>query len=385
MTKLLRNLLGVREPTFSLKLRALESATGSHKVDLSFMSNVLTASNRIIKLLELDPDDTTAQELHSSLLSYAAECDGELSHVYGGDVQKIIDKLESKAPVTPIPIIKSARLKTLLIKNPPKKVMVALGFRSTESLLKRAPLEQLLLGAFMLESVNWHRSFLKSLRLLKPEDITMERPKIVQINSKLLKDARYSQIVALQCAGIIGVPRFKVLPGSFLYTTALISEGLFHLHARGILLKVNRFDQSCVRQIAQYTYTSPEPIGTIGKMNIPWLSCYALIARDKSLQGDISEGVAQASDFFWESPDQILTMLCQKADLWCNTSYLGKIDTTGTVSINITDIAHDLYYRVPLNHCTLTSMRRGINTELLARYLDKYSKRTEILKKVGLI
>lgn len=384
MTKLLRNLLGVREPVFSLRLRSLEAATGNQKTDLKLLSHITTGTSRIIKSLGLDSDDTTTAELHAALMSKAIEDDKELSRAYGSDVQKMIDKLDKKAPVTQIPVIKDAKLKSVLTKNPPRKVMTALGFRSTESLLKRAPLEQLLLGAFLLESINWHRAFVKSLRALQPEDITMEQPRVVLINPKLLKNGRYAQVVALQCAGFIGVPKFRAGPGSFLHTSAIAAEGLFHLHVRGILLKLSRFDAACAKRIAQYTYTSPEPIGEISKVAIPWLSCYSLIASDKSLQADIPEGVVEPSDFFWESPSQILPTLNQRIDTWTNTAFLGKTDASGTTSINITDIAHDLYYRVPLERRTLLSMRRGINTELLARYLDKSSKKTEIIKKLGL-
>ena len=317
-------------------------------------------------------------------MSRAVEDDKELSRAYGSDVQKMIDRLSSKAPLTKIPVIKASRLKAILTKNPPKKVMTALGFRSTESLLKRAPLEQLLLGAFLLESINWHRAFVKSLRLLLPEDVTMERPRLVLINPKLLKQGRYAQIVALQCAGLVGVPKFPVSQGSFLHSSALMTEGLFHLHVRGILLKLSRFNPTCVRQIAQYTYASPEPIGEIGKVAIPWLSCYYLISGDKNLQSEVPEGAVEPSDFFWESPSQIFPLLSQRVDFWTNTAFLGKTDDGGVVSLNVTDIAHDLYNRVPLDHCTLTAMRRGVNTELLARYLDKFVKKNEIMRKIGL-
>ena len=48
MAKLLRNLLGAREPVFSLRLRALESATGNHKIDLMFLSNITSGTSRVV-------------------------------------------------------------------------------------------------------------------------------------------------------------------------------------------------------------------------------------------------------------------------------------------------------------------------------------------------
>jgi hypothetical protein len=262
--------------------------------------------------------------------------------------------------------------------------MLALGFRSTESMLKRAPLEQLLLGAFLLESINWHRSFAKNLKTLTPSDITMDTPKVTIINPRLIKNGRYSQVVALQCMGLVGVPKFPKATGSALLTVTLASEGLFHLHARGVLLKLGRFEEICVRQIANFTYTNPEPIGEVGKVSIPWLSCYALVAGNKQLQSSMPEGVVEASDFFWQYPSQILPLLSQRVAMWDKTTIYGLADETHPISLNISDIAHDLYYRVPLSNSTCTAMRRGLNTELLARYLDKSAGREKILRKLGL-
>lgn len=384
MARLLRNLLGGSEPMFSLKLRALESATGNQKTDLKLLSDVVAGSSKTLKALNLDPADTTPVELHALVLNKAKSDDEELGRAFNNDSQKMIDRLASKAPLTQVPVIKDVKIKTILGRNPPRKVMLALGFRSTESMLKRAPLEQLLLGAFLLESINWHRTFAKSLKALTPADITMATPKVTLINPRLIKNGRYTQIVALQCIGLVGVPKFPKVTGSALLTAVLASEGLFHLHARGVLLKLSRFEESCARQIAHFTYTSPEPIGEVGKVNIPWLSCYSFVASNKQLQNSMTEGVVEASDFFWQHPSQVLPMLNQRIEIWDKTTIFGLADETHPISLNISDIAHDLYYRVPLSNSTCTAMRRGLNTELLARYLDKSANKENILKKLGL-
>lgn len=384
MAKLLRNLLGSREPMFSLKLRSLEAATGNPKADLSLLSDITAGAGAMIKLLGLDPNDTTPGELHEQLMQKTRIDDAELSRAFGGDMQKLIQKLTSKAPLTAMPVIKDSVLKKILQKIPPKKVMQALGFRSTESLLKRAPLEQLLLGAFLLESINWHRSFARDLKSLSPTDITMEKPRVVLINPKLIKNGRYAQVVALQCAGLVGVPKFANAPGSTILTAALACEGLFHLHVRGILLKLSRFQDSCIRQIAHFSYASPEPVAEIGKISVPWISCYGLISRNLGLQQELPEGAVEASDFFWASPSQLFPMLDLRVNFWDKSAISGLANAVTPVSLNISDIAHDLYNRVPLSNSTLSAMRRGLHAELLTRYLDKSSQKENILKKLGL-
>lgn len=384
MAKLLRNLLGGREPVYSLRLRSLESATGNPKSDLTLLSDVLAGTRVAVNSLGLDPKDTTPDELFEQLIHKAKRDDVELNRSYEGDSKKLVRKLTSIAPLAAVPVIKSSALKKILKQNPPKKVMQALGFRSAESLLKRAPLDQLLLGSFLLESISWHRAFAKKIKSLKPTDITMEKPKIVVINPKLIKNGRYAQVVALQCAALVGVPKFKVSPGSMLLTAALACEGLYYLHVRGVLLKLNRFQESCIRLLAHFTYASPEPVAEIGKVKIPWVSCYGLISRNFDLQQDLPEGAVEASDFFWASPSQLLPMLNQRINLWDKSAILGMADANQPISLNISDIAHDLYYRVPLSNSTSSALRRGLHAELLTRYLEKSARLDKILKKLGL-
>jgi hypothetical protein len=212
----------------------------------------------------------------------------------------------------------------------------------------------------------------------------MATPRVVLINPKLLKNGRYTQVVALQCIGLVGVPKFTKSSSSMLLTTTLASEGLFHLHARGVLLKLSRFEESCARLVAYFTYASPEPVGNLGKISIPWLSCYTLLSANKQLQADIPEGEVEASDFFWRYPSQAIPLLSQRVGLWGKTSFFGLADEVHSVSLNITDIAHDLYYRVPLSNSTCTAMRRSLNTELLARYLEVTANKDNILKELGL-
>lgn len=384
MSKLLRQILGAKEPAYSLKTKALEVATGHGKTDLSLLSHVLSETRQAINELGLDPDDTTPEELHSALRIKATKDDQEIKKACHGDIEKLLEKLSKRLPATEIPTITHATLKKILKARPPKKVMSALGFRSTESLLKRAPLDQLLLGAFMLESISWHRFFAKSIRNLTTSDVTMAKPKAVLIDKRLLKKSRYHHLVSLQCAGLVGVPRLPdSKPGAFLMTSAIVSEGLFHVHVRGVLLKLNRFQEGFLKKIATYTYTTPDPVGDIGKVAVPWISCYTYIAGNKKYFEDVPEATVEPGDFLWSAPAEALTLISQRVNFWQNTDSLAFVSSSHTISLNVSDIAHDLTYLIPLSHSTRTAVVRHVTVDLMARYFAVSPQKDMMMKRIG--
>ncbi len=384
MSKTLRQLLGAKEPVYSLRIGALEAATGRHKIDLSFLSDIMSSARVAITELGLDPNDTTAVELWSALQTRAKRDDEELKKSVRGDQVKLIDKIQRKHPGTEIPVASHAALKKLLSKSPPKKVMAALGYRSAESMLKRAPLEQLLLGAFMLESISWHRSFASAIKKLTTSDITMSRPKAVLIDKRLLAKSRYKHLVSVQVAGLVGIPQIGVQKGSYIFIASYTAEGLFHVHVRGQLLKIFRFSDDFFKRLAHYTYTTPEAAGEIGKVAVPWISVYHYLSHNPAIADIIGDGEVSHQDFAWKVPSQVIPLLSTRIHSWEASEFAGVVNHEHTISLNISDIAYDLLHLIPLSHSTQRSLRRSLSTALIARYLTSAPHRDRLMNKVGI-
>src|SRR6266536_1113552 len=144
MTQFLTDLLGAKEPLFSLSLKRLEQASGHHGTDARLIGDIHEKAARHIKQLGLDPTDTTGPELYRALLARVARDEKHLAEVIGGqnpdDVQTmlpIMKKAWDKADVNKdCWVLKKSAARDMLRQSPPPNVMKRLGYRSVESLLK---------------------------------------------------------------------------------------------------------------------------------------------------------------------------------------------------------------------------------------------------------
>ena len=73
MAKTLSILLGAKEPMFSIALRELEAMTGNKGIDVAYIADVLHRAHALMRVIGLDPADTTEQELYKALESRAED------------------------------------------------------------------------------------------------------------------------------------------------------------------------------------------------------------------------------------------------------------------------------------------------------------------------
>ncbi len=60
-------LLDAKEPMFSIALRELEIMTGSKGIDVAYIADILHRAHALMRVIGLDPSDTTEQELYKAL------------------------------------------------------------------------------------------------------------------------------------------------------------------------------------------------------------------------------------------------------------------------------------------------------------------------------
>ncbi|MFZ1258253.1 MAG: carbohydrate kinase family protein [Candidatus Saccharimonas sp.] len=72
MAKILQQLLGAKEPQFSIALRELERMTGNKSVDVRYIADMTQRAHRVMRMIGLDPKDTTPIELYKGLAAHAS-------------------------------------------------------------------------------------------------------------------------------------------------------------------------------------------------------------------------------------------------------------------------------------------------------------------------
>ena len=386
MTRILREIIGGKEPTFSARIQQLEATTGKRTIDIELTAEMLVQLSVATKKLQLDPLDTTPEELYAAVIQKAKEHDDLLRTSFHQDILSLIRVINHHSGTVAVPVIKQSTLRTIIGEVAPKKVMACLGYRSVASLLKRADINQVLIGAFMHESVTWHRAFSKKLKQCSMSDITLEKPKVILVDRLLLKNVKQPHVIPyVQFAGIVGIAGSNVQnPFGWLEIAARSADGLFHIHQRGVYLKLHRFQPYIVKRIVELTYVAPLSVVKLASVRIPWTSIYGYISKNIDDMIFADESAVEKGDFLWAGPVELLKSIHQQMDFWRITRIVAKPTETKPVSLNISDIAFNALHGVSYQQRSHSHVSRQTLDELLSRYFTHFSSKDDALKSIGL-
>jgi len=386
MTRILREIIGGREPTFSNRIKELEDLTGRRTLDIELTADMLAKLSDATKKLKLDPFDTTPEEIYAALKLRAMEHDQLLRDSYHNELVEMIRKINHHEHVSEIPVIKQSTLRSIIGDIPPKKVMACLGYRSVNSLLKRADLEQVLVGAFILESVTWHRTFSKKLKQCKVSDITLDKPKVIIIDEKFVKDLQHPHnLPYVQFAGLIGVS--GVLSKNqcgWLEIAARAADGLFYVHQRGVYLKLFRFQTSILKKIVEISYLNSLSVTKVSTIRVSWASVYSYINRNLGSIVFTDESAVDKSDFKWSGPVELLRNVHHLLDFWKETRITAKPTNSKPVSLNVSDIAFNALHGLSYEQRSYGHLARQTLDELLSRYFELIKQRDDTLRMMGI-
>lgn len=170
MSRRIAALINEPEHVVTKLVGELESRNGYPSHDARHIAQTIQSIRLKIADLNLDPDDTTAEELYHALL-VKFEKDAAFFDASIGTIDKSFEqRLSFAAKVTAAGIelpsqwaLKVKIAKNILRDNPPKRVMKHLNYRSLESMLKRENIYEIMLGSHELESKVWHKNLSRSI------------------------------------------------------------------------------------------------------------------------------------------------------------------------------------------------------------------------------
>ena len=147
----LAKLLDATEPLFSVAIRDLEKITQNRSTDVILLSEIIHKAHNRMHRLNLDPLDTTAKELFHALENRVAQDNLRLAKEIGGkddsDVKTLVPLMIKAAKNANIPkntwALKRSVAKDILREMPPNQMMLHLGYRSIDSMLKREPFDEI--------------------------------------------------------------------------------------------------------------------------------------------------------------------------------------------------------------------------------------------------
>ena len=236
MSRRISALLEQPEQTVVSLLNKLEEKNGYPSHDSRFLAENIQKIRAKISDLGLDPDDTTGEELHHALMikfevdaKKFDEAFNALNLDFQSRLKKSAEIINSSVELPQRWVLKNSVAKALLRKQPPKKVMKLLGYRSSDSMLKRESTASLFLGAQVLESQTWHSKLNKLISKLNQTDFEPKKMNIhIFTSQKWLKAPDPPTYVTLDSSiGAVAVwPSNELENASLLCLSLLLLEEL---------------------------------------------------------------------------------------------------------------------------------------------------------------
>ncbi len=398
MTRELSELLGAREPAFRLGLRQLEHASGNPSEDIRLSGEVRHQVRNAIDALGLDPNDTTGPELYNALMNRLRQDDDAINQLLGTidpdanlmtKVQRTLKKLDfPKTTFT----LKSTVLKRLLKKNPPKKAMKQLGYRTADSMLKHEPPAQILAAASIAETRQWHRSLLTQYKKLKSTDFEVRDVAILAPNNKkwlgfsdaFVQKHHHNILRYNELGTIVMLPlKSESVPGAALTTLLVALQEINEIRYSSAYLKLNQvrpdFGTLFAESVRGEPYTSVSMTGE----KIPWKLMQHYFGRNEdSYVPELFEPHVQHDDLKPIAIENVLAKLLPRFEFWKGKSSAGYMHGQTPVSLNLTDVALNFCNRLPYEHRIVKYLREHLWRELMLRYMHQETAEDAVQKLV---
>ncbi len=376
---------------FRLGLRHLEKANGHPNTDIRFSTEVMQASRAKLPELGLDGHDTTAEELYQALKVRLHADDKRLTrrlqtiaatHIsVEADVNAgLIHSLRTAAEDSRTFAIKSSVLKTLLKKQPPKKALKQLGYRSLDSMLKHESAVMLLAAAWISEATSWRQRFMEQYKQLRPSDFENRRLIIEQpttdrwqaITSKALTESRHTVLSFKEAGALIVFPIPAHAPsGSVTATLSLALHELNEVKAASTFLKLCQVRGDFGIVVQTVALRQPQLTAEALDQAVPWHIIQRFYARTQHLfRDEIFEPHIELSDMSWHSVEATLAKIEPSFQFWEQTAHLGFLHQGRTVSLNLIDAALNYCNNLPFEQRIRSAFQQSVWHELLMRYLQ---------------
>lgn len=391
MTRFLSDTLQAREPFFRLGLQHLEAMHGHPSHDIRLSAAVQQATQAKLKELGLDPQDTTAAELYHVIMEriktddsclrrtlqtraathVSAEADVTAGMVHA--LQEVVRGQECFA-------LKASTLRALIRKQPPKKALKQLGYRSLDSFLKRESPASMLGAAWLTESPAWQQQLLERYKRLKPSDFETRSLVILQPSSPhwrslaehVVRAERHNLLCLKEIGAILLLPLpADCAPGVVTVSLTLALHELNELQAGSTYLKLCQVRPDFGNLVQAVVSAEPHLSSKLLDQPVSWHLIQQYYARLKQrFHEAVFEPHIRQEDLSWQSVEAALCRIEPRLNFWRDTAHLGRLHKRQLVSLNILDSALNLCNHLPFEQRVVQACQGSLWHELLLKYLN---------------
>ncbi|MGH7195523.1 MAG: hypothetical protein ACREGA_01975 [Candidatus Saccharimonadales bacterium] len=388
MTRILSEILGVREPAFRLNVRTLERASDNGGVDISLSVEIMNGIRGKIRELGLDAENTTGQELYFALQQRLLADDqrfrqslGLEPHAASPEILAAVQKFTRKLDVPKTCFaVRASVFKKLLKKSAPKRAMASLGYRSQDSMLKHESPALIYAAALISESSAWRKNFLAQYSKLAPSDfetrpISLFYPRSQRwenLAEEFAAKHHHMSISLKELGAIVFLPVNADVPALALTVTLLLLESINEIRCASTFLKFQQVKPDFGKLVASVATEEPVTAAKLAERPLPWRILQHFFDKEKAINHpELFEPHVQAEDMALAKAEHALAAQMPSLEFWENTSNLAYLDSGQPVSLNMLDVAlgaaNSLQYHQRVAH----HVRGHVWQELLSRYLNQ--------------
>lgn len=394
----LSRLLGSDDAPLSQTLGIIHTTLDGPSHDVQILGEIAEKTAHLKRDLSLDPRDTTTHELYVSLRQRLREDNERIGRSIGvvhpnavsEATPRIISAVRAEFAKTHCFVPKAARMKFLLKKNPPKRTMALLHYRSIDSMLKHEQTSHLVLIARYVEDSAWNKRHEAELSSLLVSDFETRQVEVFWLDKAVLVEEfassvkKHHLVLHSKEAGCVAVAPTaeKVINGYTIRTVSLlvhyIQEISYICTYAKIIMTFPTFGQLYAKAIVGDHDTHFH----LAEYPLHWRSLHHAVHA-----GNLSDAFPphmSSDEWHTHRANDVLQSLNDLVGFWRDHSYVisGKDEQ---VSGNVIDVAIDDSYGAAFGEHSLKYARRDLEQELFSRYLQEPRVHTVVLKRLNVL
>lgn len=400
MSSYLSQLLGAKEPLFTLSLKQLEMASGKPGADVRLYAEIIGKVHMKTRELGLDAKDTTPQELYHALINKVAQDDARLAKKLGsddpGDVQFLLPLIKKTAEAYEMPrsawVLKRSVAKRLLQDMPPQAIMKHLGYTSVDSLLKRENLFEIYGALRFAESPSWLIKFDKSYKQLMPSDFETRGIEIIQMSKERWGDIaeefvrkKRHNITHLKELGVILMlpTKLEKLPGITLTALPLLFHYINEIRMYSAFFKLQQVKPQFGKIIADTLVADTGKAAVMAGTHIHWRVIQRYYGKlEHEHHPEIFEPHVQPEDLHWRKAEECMYDIDPELAFWKDMDYVAAFGGHNPISFNLIDNCMSYCIGASFEQRLFFHARESLWNELFTRYMGHANLAFQILKQL---
>lgn len=395
-------LLGAREPMFSLALRQLEEESGRPGIDIRLSAEILGKIRMKTEELGLDPDDTTPRELYHALENRVEEDNKRIKKELLGvredndTIRELVPPMVKIAKNAKVPrrcwVLKRAAAKRFLKKMPPTNMMKSLGYRSIDSMLKHEPFDEMYTALRFSEGPEWLNKYNELFKTVKPTDfeernisiVIMDHDKWADMAAPYAEKKKHNVTHTKEMGVIVVIPmKQETMRGLPLKTLPLLFHYINEIRLYSAFFKLKSTHATFGKELVETLIADPGKHSVMAGQHVHWRVIQRYFGKlDHEKHPEQFEPHVQPEDLHWRKAEEALFELDPKLKFWQDLDFVAVNEKDGPVALNLLDVSFGYSNKISYKDRYFYHFREALWNEIFMRYMGESVLEEQILKEL---